>query len=79
MPQVAGSSGGSAEAVDDGVTGTVVRRPDDVAEVTAALADLLDDPARRATRGAASRERALAAFSYDRLAARLGEALGVGP
>ena len=29
VPQVAGDSGGAAEAVDDGVTGLVVRRPDD--------------------------------------------------
>ena len=41
------------------------------------IADLLDDPARRGAMGAASRERAVAEFSYDVLAARLGAALGV--
>ena len=56
VPQVAGDSGGAAEAVDDGVTGLVVRRPEDPTEVAAAFEALLDDPARRAEMGAASRQ-----------------------
>jgi phosphatidylinositol alpha-1,6-mannosyltransferase len=75
VPQVAGASGGAAEAVVDGVTGLVVHHPEDPAAVADALARLLDDPARRAQMGAASRARAAEAFSYDVLAARLGEAL----
>ena len=43
VPQVAGDSGGAAEAVDDGVTGLVVRRPEDPREVAAAFEALLDD------------------------------------
>ena len=77
VAQVAGQSGGAAEAVVDGVTGRVVARPDEPGAVADAIADLLDDPARRAAMGAASRERAVAEFSYDVLAARLGKALGV--
>ena len=48
VPQVAGDSGGAAEAVDDGVTGLVVRHPDDPREVAAAFERLLDDPQLRA-------------------------------
>ena len=46
VPQVAGDSGGGAEAVADGETGVVVRHPDDPLAVAAALAPLLDDAAR---------------------------------
>jgi phosphatidylinositol alpha-1,6-mannosyltransferase len=77
VPQVAGDSGGAAEAVDDGVTGLVVRRPDDPREVAAALEALFGDPGRRADMARASRKRAVAEFSYDVLAERLGRSLGV--
>ncbi len=77
VPQVAGSSGGAAEAVEDGVTGFVVEHPDEPREVADAIAAILDDPERRAAMGRASRERAVREFSYDVLAVRLGEALGV--
>lgn len=76
VPQVAGDSGGAAEAVADGQTGIVVRRPDDVDEVIVAFTTLLDDPALRARMGAAGRARAVAEFSYDVLSRRLGESLG---
>jgi len=75
VPQVAGGSGGAADAVDDGVTGVVVRQPKDVTETTAAIAGLLDHGARRAAMGAAARARAVEHFDYDRLAARLHEVL----
>jgi len=77
VPQVAGDSGGAAEAVDDGITGIVVRRPEDPRAVAAAFEELLDDPARRVEMGHASRRRAEALFSYDVLAERLGRSLGV--
>jgi phosphatidyl-myo-inositol dimannoside synthase len=76
IPQVAGDSGGAAEAVADGETGIVIRRPDDHHEVARAFATLLDDPARRLQMGKAARERALTEFSYDVLAERLGKSLG---
>ena len=78
VPQVAGDSGGAAEAVADGVTGLVMRHPDDADAAAAAFESLLDDHALRASMATASRARAIEEFSYDRLAARLGEALGVG-
>ncbi len=79
VAQVAGLSGGSADAVEDGATGVVVDRPGDVGAVAAALAGLLDDPDRRARLGAAARERAASAFAYDVLAERLRVALaGMG-
>jgi phosphatidylinositol alpha-1,6-mannosyltransferase len=75
VPQVAGDSGGAAEAVADGETGLVVRRPSDAGAVAATLAGLLDDPGRRRAMGAAARARAVGEFGYDRLARRLGEVL----
>jgi phosphatidyl-myo-inositol dimannoside synthase len=75
VPQVAGRSGGSHEAVVDGETGYVVEEPDDVDAVAAALQRLVDDGDLRRTLGAAARRRAEQAFTYDLLAARLGEAI----
>ena len=76
VPQVAGDSGGAAEAVDDGVTGIVVRSPDDHVAVAAAFERLLDDPVAARAMGRAGRQRAIDEFSYDLLARRLGTALG---
>jgi phosphatidylinositol alpha-1,6-mannosyltransferase len=75
VPQVAGDSGGAAEAVADGQTGLVVRRPDDPASVTRALAALLDDAGLRHRLGQAARERAVHEFDYDVLARCLDAAL----
>lgn len=74
VPQVAGRSGGSHEAVEDGVTGVVVD-PRSVPEVAVALGGLLTDPARRARLGAAARARVEREFTYDRLAQRLHDGL----
>lgn len=76
VPQVAGDSGGAAEAVEDGVTGVVVRKPDDPREVAAAIERLLDDPNMARQMGVAGRARAVSDFSYDSLAHRLGVSLG---
>jgi phosphatidyl-myo-inositol dimannoside synthase len=75
VAQVAGDSGGAADAVDDGKTGLVVRRPGDPAAVASALADLLDDADRRSSLGAAARDRVEREFAYDVLTRRLMEAL----
>ncbi|HEX2850916.1 MAG TPA: glycosyltransferase family 4 protein [Acidimicrobiales bacterium] len=75
VPQVAGDSGGAAEAVVDGDTGVVVGRPGDPRAVAAAIEDLLADEGRRATMGAAARVRAQRDFSWDVLAARLADGL----
>jgi phosphatidylinositol alpha-1,6-mannosyltransferase len=74
-PQVAGASGGAAEAVAHGETGLVVDVPDDVDAVTAALARLVDDPALRRRMGEASRARAVAQFGYGVLVDRLADAI----
>jgi phosphatidylinositol alpha-1,6-mannosyltransferase len=81
VPQVAGRSGGAAEAVADGTSGIVIDDPggdDAVARAIEAFATLLDDDGLRSRMGTASRARAVEQFSYDVLAARLGAALGVG-
>lgn len=75
VPQVAGASGGAAEAVEHGTTGLVVQRPEDAGAVAAAIDELLRDPQRRAAMGLASRSRAVEHFCADVLAARLDEAL----
>jgi phosphatidylinositol alpha-1,6-mannosyltransferase len=76
VPQVAGQSGGAAEAVVDGQTGLVVGRPHDPAAVAHALRRMLADPDLRRRMGEAGRQRAVASFDYARLAPRLADALG---
>jgi phosphatidylinositol alpha-1,6-mannosyltransferase len=75
VAQVAGDSGGAAEAVVDGLTGVVVPRPRSVAEATGTLRRVLAEREVRRSMGRAARERALAEFSYDVLAHRLDSAL----
>lgn len=70
VPAVAGRSGGSAEAVLDGETGIVVD-PRSVWDVRRALHRLISDDELRRCQGGAARARAVAEFSYERLAARL--------
>jgi phosphatidyl-myo-inositol dimannoside synthase len=77
VAQVAGNSGGAAEAVADGETGIVVEHPDRLDEVIAAFERLLDDPAATRLMGERARARAVASFGYDVLSRRLGDALGV--
>ena len=81
VPQVAGDSGGAAEAVEDGETGIVIRHPDRqqsaVRDTVDAFTRLLDDPPLRHRMSVASRRRAELEFSYDVLAARLGAALEI--
>ena len=75
VPQVAGNSGGAGEAVIDGLTGFVVRRPTDVATVVRSIGRLLDDAELRQRMGTESRRRAEESFDYDHLAPRLAGAL----
>jgi phosphatidylinositol alpha-1,6-mannosyltransferase len=70
IPVIAGRSGGSHEAVDDGATGFVVDGRA-VAEVGDALSRLCHDAELRERMGLAARDRAVTEFSYDRLVDRL--------
>lgn len=74
VPQLAGRSGGSADAVEHGVTGHIVEAPKSVAAVAQALKDLLEHP-NLVEMGAASRRRAEGSFSYDHLSSTLGRSL----
>lgn len=75
VAQVAGASGGAAEAVEHGVGGLVVSDPGDASAVAQELASLLDDPERRRRLGSTARRRAVEQFNYDRLARDLCRAL----
>lgn len=75
VPQIAGASGGAAEAVADGRTGLIVSDPTSVEETITVLDRLLAEPEFRRRMGEAARTRAVAEFSYDVLAARLYRAL----
>lgn len=75
VPQVAGATGGAAEAVAHGRTGLVLARPRHARSVAAAVGHLLDDADTRAAMGRAARDRAVQEFSYDALAARLDAVL----
>jgi colanic acid/amylovoran biosynthesis glycosyltransferase len=70
---VATSVGGHVEAIEDGVTGVLVR-PRDPAALRAAIERLLADPQERARLGAAAREAALARYSPAAASAALAEA-----
>jgi phosphatidyl-myo-inositol dimannoside synthase len=75
LAQVAGRSGGAAEAVAHGVSGLVVDQPRDLAAVAGTLRRLIDDGALRDRLGRQARERAVAEFGYDHLADRLAAAI----
>lgn len=75
IAQVAGDSGGAAEAVEHGAGGLVVEQPDDTEAVVEALAMLVDDPERRRSLGLEARKRVERQFSYDHLAQRLARVL----
>ena len=63
------------QKANNGVTGLVVDRPDDVAAVENAVARLLADDDLRSTMATAGRSRAIEQFDHDRLAPLLGDAI----
>ncbi|MCL4448240.1 MAG: glycosyltransferase family 4 protein [Actinobacteria bacterium] len=75
VPQIAGDSGGSKEAVEDGKTGIVLDNPSDIDELGRALIKLLDNPKLRISMGAAARQRAVNLFEYDKLSLILADGL----
>ena len=68
LPVVATDVGSVADAVVDGLTGTLVP-PEDPAALAGAIAPLLDDPHRRAEIGRQARARVLEQFTAERMAA----------
>lgn len=77
VPQIAGDSGGAAEAVLDGTTGYVMSDTGDVDGLARRIDAVLDDPVLAESMSRASRRRAVDEFDYDVLAKRLGRVLGV--
>ena len=77
IPQVAGDSGGAAEAVLDGETGYVMADTTDPDGLARRIDALLSDPVLWRAMSEASRRRATAEFDYDVLSTRLGDVLGV--
>ena len=74
IPVVAGNSGGAPESVRDGETGLVVDGGD-VGAITAAVGDLLADPARAAAMGAAGRRWVIDDWQWRAKAERLSALL----
>jgi glycosyltransferase involved in cell wall biosynthesis len=77
VPPVAANEGGPTEIVRDGVDG-VLLDVERAADLAAAVVALGADPRRRATMGAAGRERALADFTAARMAADIWTIVGAG-
>jgi phosphatidylinositol alpha-1,6-mannosyltransferase len=75
VAQVAGRSGGSHEAVLEGVTGTVVRNSRSVPSLVHAMSELLSDAGRRDDYARSSRDAALDRYDWNTLAARLSAGL----
>ncbi len=69
-PVVAGRSGGSEDAVVDGVTGTLVN-PDDPAAIARAIQALIQDPALSQRLGKGGREWVVRTLNLDSLAERV--------
>lgn len=72
VPVIAGRSGGTADAVRDGETGVRID-PADPQLVADTIAELLDDPARRAAMGSAGRNWVVRDLNWDRSVAALAE------
>jgi colanic acid/amylovoran biosynthesis glycosyltransferase len=74
VPVVAARGGGTAEGMEDGLTGTLVKRPDPEL-LAGAIGPYLRDPERAAAAGAAGRELARRRFAPEAASARLFELL----
>ena len=75
VPQVAGASGGSAEAVEHEHTGFVIDPASDAVGAASALKRILTEPDLAQRFAEASRNRAVSDYSYDRLARDLAAGL----
>ncbi|ROT97989.1 glycosyltransferase family 4 protein [Histidinibacterium lentulum] len=77
LPIVATEVGAVPDMVEPGVNGALVA-PGDVPGLARALCAILDDPARAARYGAASRARAEDRYDWDKVAARMAGRIGTG-
>jgi phosphatidylinositol alpha-1,6-mannosyltransferase len=75
VPQIAGRSGGSDDAVRDGETGIVLNNPRSVGDLASAMSSLIDDDERRVRYGLMARDVAVREFAWDRLSRELGHEL----
>jgi len=75
VPQIAGRSGGSVDAVVDGETGFVLEDPRNPEELAERIDLLLSDQDRCKEMGMAARKRAVEEYDYDQLAPILSSAL----
>jgi len=75
IPQIAGKSGGSADAVINNETGLVIDEPKDPRQLAQAIEMLLQDSEKLECMGINARKRAESYFSYDLLSKNLTEAL----
>jgi phosphatidylinositol alpha-1,6-mannosyltransferase len=75
VAQVAGRSGGSDDAVFDGVTGVVVENPRSPRELAEAIESLIRNDERRTLYASQARTVALSRFSWETLAHELSQGL----
>lgn len=75
LPQIAGLSGGSNEAVQDNLTGLVLKNPRSVSEAVGCIKRVLDDPVILEHFSIESVKRARECFSYETLADKLKKVL----
>ena len=75
VAQVVGRSGGSHEAVIDGLTGVIVDKPRSPTALANTMSNLLGDAQRRSDMGQRAREHAASRFDWDALAAQLSTGL----
>ncbi|MDA8277807.1 MAG: glycosyltransferase family 4 protein [Actinomycetota bacterium] len=70
LPAIAGKSGGSSEAVVDGVTGTVLDDPRNPLAVAEAMVRYYKDSELRASHSEQARNRVVTDFSYEEIASK---------
>ena len=75
IPQIAGKSGGSADAVLNNETGLVIDNPKDPGQLAQSIETLLKDSEKLTRMGLDARKRTENHFSYDQLSKSLIEAL----
>ena len=75
IPQIAGKSGGSADAVSDDETGFIIDVPNDPRQLSQFIETLLTDSEKLERMGSDARKRAENYFSYEQLSKSLIKAL----